>query len=478
MRNGNCFYRVLCCGTAALIIVIATAAAASAQKTPQFRTRILEIPPQYAHAEAREIKLSNFGDLYAAGWTWNTTTGPRAPFFWNLTIKVANELPWTGFDSAIAQGLGAGDSNAGTGVGPGTGGQPHALYWPNTGSSPTDLHPAGYDYSYAMDASGGRQVGYGSASSSRTLRALLWNSSQANVVNLHPASGWTNSLALGMDVCQQVGWGTHKESHQDRALLWYGTAASAVDLHPTGYSSSYANGVSENGGMSEQVGWGGKAGSGTLHALLWRGSAASVVNLNPSGLGFFYSEAHGVSVGGEEPALVGQVGFGRGSGTHALYWRGTAASATDLHNFLSAEHESSYAYDISSTGDIVGTAVTNMGVSRPVLWERFVLKSLTLNSATIVGGQGTTGTVRINLKAPRGGAVVWLGPNGNLVKPSGISLPATVTIPEGATSATFPIISQFSFGGTRNVSVTATYSGFTQSAMLTINPTITPAGNP
>src|SRR5262249_26257172 len=160
------------------------------------------------------------------------------------------------------------------------------------------------------------------------------------------------------------------------------------------------------------------------------------------GLGFSESQARGVNVNGE-PALVGQVGFGRiASSDHALYWRGTAASAIDLHTFLGADYLASRAYGSSSTGDIVGIAMTDGPTIRPVFWERFVPTSLTLSPTSIKGGQSTTGTVRINLEAPHGGAVVSLGPVGPLVNPPGISLPATVTIPEGQKSVTFTITSQ------------------------------------
>ena len=97
----------------------------------------------------------------------------------------------------------------------------------------------------------------------------------------------------------------------------------AIDLLPRDDSDSYAFGTS--GG--EQVGYGvGPATGFQTHALLWRGTAASIVDLNPSG--FDESEARGVC-GGQ------QVGFGYGPATgdhgHALLWRGSAKSVVDFH---------------------------------------------------------------------------------------------------------------------------------------------------
>jgi hypothetical protein len=84
---------------------------------------------------------------------------------------------------------------------------------------------------------------------------------------------------------------------------------------------------------------------------LWTGSADSVVDLHPSG--FTQSFAYGVS-GGQ------QVGYGGGAATgfrdHALLWTGSADSVVDLHTFLPPEFTSSYAWGIDADGNIVGWA--------------------------------------------------------------------------------------------------------------------------
>src|SRR5262245_10726589 len=83
----------------------------------------------------------------------------------------------------------------------------------------------------------------------------------------------------------------------------------AIDLNPSGFTQSYANGISGN----QQVGYGyGSATGNSYHALLWNGSAAGYVDLNPSG--FTSSQAYGIS--GSQ-----QVGYGRpgtGNNNHAL----------------------------------------------------------------------------------------------------------------------------------------------------------------
>jgi hypothetical protein len=71
--------------------------------------------------------------------------------------------------------------------------------------------------------------------------ALLWASSAATAVDLHPATGFTDSFAYGTDGTRQVGYGTRPApSTSSHALLWAGSAGSAVDLHPGSFASSRA----------------------------------------------------------------------------------------------------------------------------------------------------------------------------------------------------------------------------------------------
>ena len=61
--------------------------------------------------------------------------------------------------------------------------------------------------------------------------------------------------------------------------------------------------------------------------------------------------------------------------------------------------------------------------------------SLTLSPAAVQGGAGATGTVTLSGPAPAGGLLVWLGSS----DAARVALPATLLIPAGAVSATFPI---------------------------------------
>ncbi len=74
------------------------------------------------------------------------------------------------------------------------------------------------------------------------------------------------------------------------------------------------------------------------------------------------------------------------------------------------------------------------GVGTTVLVKRVTPKSVTFSPATVPGGNASVGTVTLNVAAPAGGAVIQLKSTSALV-----TVPATVTVAEGQTTATFDI---------------------------------------
>jgi len=105
-----------------------------------------------------------------------------------------------------------------------------------------------------------------------------------------------------------------------------------------------------------------------------------------------------------------------------------------------------------------GTRTATLTVIPPVV------SSLTLNPTTVTGGlQNSTGTVTLNGPAPAGGALVALSSN----NPSVASVPTSVTVPAGATTATFTVntsVVVFS----QSVTITASYQSSSRSATLTV----------
>lgn len=92
------------------------------------------------------------------------------------------------------------------------------------------------------------------------------------------------------------------------------------------------------------------------------------------------------------------------------------------------------------------------------------LSSFTVSPTSVTGGTSATGTVRLPSAAPSGGAVVTLGSN----QPGAASVPASVTVAAGATSATFAITTFASAGTT--VQLSAVLGNSTLFAALGVTP--------
>ena len=86
----------------------------------------------------------------------------------------------------------------------------------------------------------------------------------------------------------------------------------------------------------------------------------------------------------------------------------------------------------------IGVAISadadGTGITTTVLVKRVAPKSITFAPASVVGGNSSVATLTVTKPAPAGGIVVDLRSVS-----SNVSVPATVTIPEGATTATFPV---------------------------------------
>ena len=97
------------------------------------------------------------------------------------------------------------------------------------------------------------------------------------------------------------------------------------------------------------------------------------------------------------------------------------------------------------------------------------LQSLTLNPTQVSGGSPSTGALALSGAASSdGGIVVALASS----KPSVASVPASVTVPQGATSASFTVTTT-SVSVSTTVNISATYAGLTKTATLTVKPFVT-----
>src|SRR5262245_18704884 len=91
------------------------------------------------------------------------------------------------------------------------------------------------------------------------------------------------------------------------------------------------------------------------------------------------------------------------------------------------------------------------------------LTTVSVNPSSVVGGQGSTGTATLSGPAPSGGAVITLSSANSAVA----SVPASVTVAAGATSASFAVTTS-TVASTTLVGLNGSYSGVTKTATLTV----------
>src|SRR6185437_14627480 len=91
------------------------------------------------------------------------------------------------------------------------------------------------------------------------------------------------------------------------------------------------------------------------------------------------------------------------------------------------------------------------------------LSSVSALPNTVTAGDPATGSVTLNAAAPAGGLVVDLWTNG-----SPTFVPASVTVPAGATTATFPVTTVYTSSGAEST-ITAFCNGITKTTTLTVS---------
>ncbi len=98
------------------------------------------------------------------------------------------------------------------------------------------------------------------------------------------------------------------------------------------------------------------------------------------------------------------------------------------------------------------------------------LSSVSLNPATVAGGATSSAKVTLTAAAPAGGALVSLASSNT----AAATVPATLTVPAGATSAT-AFVGTSVVGSTSTSVISATYTGVTRTATLTVTGTAPPS---
>jgi trimeric autotransporter adhesin len=132
------------------------------------------------------------------------------------------------------------------------------------------------------------------------------------------------------------------------------------------------------------------------------------------------------------------------------------AGAT-TQTFEVATFETSSITTVTVTASYGGASRTaTLAVGRPVL------QSLSLSASDVAGGTVLTGTVTLATAAPNGGTPIVLVSSGGLV-----TLPGSVTVPEGSTTLSFDV-QTIEAPSPYAVTLTASYADVTVAATLTI----------
>jgi hypothetical protein len=101
------------------------------------------------------------------------------------------------------------------------------------------------------------------------------------------------------------------------------------------------------------------------------------------------------------------------------------------------------------------------------------ISGLTVNPPSVEGGNSAQGQVTLSALAPAGGIVISLSSSDTAVA----NVPASVTVPQGAASATFAVTSR-AVTATTAVTITGSHGGNTRSATLTVTPSSAPPAAP
>src|SRR5262249_18306045 len=126
-----------------------------------------------------------------------------------------------------------------------------------------------------------------------------------------------------------------------------------------------------------------------------------------------------LSQSGSPVTLPATATIAAGQTTSAAFTIGTVIVAADTTSTLKG----------TLNGTTVSTTLT-------IKAQPITLTALSVAPASVPGGTGATGTVTISSVAPAGGTTITLSSDKTA---DGVTVPATVIVPAGSTTATFPI---------------------------------------
>lgn len=141
----------------------------------------------------------------------------------------------------------------------------------------------------------------------------------------------------------------------------------------------------------------------------------------------------------------------------------TPASVTVPAGAKSATFNGSAGIVTRRTSVTMSASLNGATASCTIMVNPLQVSTLTVSPTSVLGGNSATGTVGLSAAAPAGGMAVYL--TSSLT--SAATVPATVTVPAGATSATFTI-STLSVTSSKSVTISAAAGGVVKSAALNV----------
>lgn len=296
--------------------------------------------------------------------------------------------------------------------------------------------------------------------------------SQVEYLGFLGGNNYTSAYGVSGDGQAVVGFSETSPNRYAHAFRWT-PAGGMQDLGVTSGTESLAWGVSANG---ELVHGEARDQTGYWRAFRWN-AALGMRDLGT--LGGPMSTAHGASADGS--VIVGKSLITSSSGSLRAFRWTAATGMRDLRQELldagvTAVQNWTLAVAASVSDD--GSTIAGWGYPAPLTpAQPFIavlpaggsgggnalLSSLSLDRSSVRGGNSVTGTVRLTAPAPAGGAVVSLTSSDTTVA----TVPATVTIAEGATSKDFTVTTR-TVSSDHTVTISANYAGVTKTAALTV----------
>ena len=198
-------------------------------------------------------------------------------------------------------------------------------------------------------------------------------------------------------------------------------------------------------------------------------SPAQIAGGDPAGLGNAPFSTGTVTLSGPAPTGGATLQLSLSNGAAASFLSTTNTTTSTL---VIPAGSTTGSFQVFGRQVIANTAVQvsvsyggnlRIGTVTVVPW----LQNVTVTGTTIIGGNSTSGTVRLNAPAPSGGVVVNLSTD----RPDLITYPggATVTVPTGASQANFNIDTN-GVDTSQSTKVSTSLLGLTTSADLTVTP--------